>query len=166
MTNTSATTDGDKFEPPYADLDVRRGVDGKPCKPHNKYSFQRDLTYREARPDDDSDQMRPSTSTFLPTSTETQVSAHGHSSRDRRLSTTTRPCGTTSTTTRISTSQYRATSACGTSTVIKAGREGRLDKAQPLYNDQSAAAGTSTSLPRSWLVVTYFCRTGYQVTTF
>ena len=51
VTTTSATTDGDKFEPPYADLDVRWDVEGKPCKPHNKYSFQRvfeiDLTDRE-----------------------------------------------------------------------------------------------------------------------
>ena len=41
--------------------------------------------------------MRPSISTILRTSTQTQVSVHGHSSRDRHLSTTTRPDGTTST---------------------------------------------------------------------
>ena len=89
----------------------------------SEIDFEIDLSDREeeitiVRPDDDNDKMRPSTSTFLPTSTETKVSAHGHSSRDRRLSTTTRPGGTTSTTTRVSTSQYRATSACGTSTEL------------------------------------------------
>ena len=41
VTTSTATTDDDKFEPTYADLAVRRDEEGKPCKPHIKYSFQK-----------------------------------------------------------------------------------------------------------------------------